>query len=182
VAESPERRALLQAALLAGVSAIVASFALPLRALGVATGHGSTAAATPPPGNSAPSPITAVGSPSTTSATPAPAATAPAGTAVASVSDVKRAGAAAFQIPFDAPSPLPAGDPGVIVQLANGSFVAFDAVCTHAGCTVEYDRPDRLLVCPCHSAVYDPAHDAEVLGGPTQTPLTKVPIVVDLSA
>jgi thiosulfate dehydrogenase [quinone] large subunit len=95
------------------------------------------------------------------------------------VADVTRSGSAPFTVPFDAPSPLPAGDPGVIVQLADGSFVAFDAICTHQGCTVEYDRPDRLLVCPCHSAVFDPAHDAEVLAGPAPVPLAKLPIVVD---
>ena len=31
------------------------------------------------------------------------------------------------------------GDPGVVVKLPDGSLAAFDAVCTHAGCTVEWD-------------------------------------------
>jgi len=67
----------------------------------------------------------------------------------------------------------------VIVQLADGSFVAFDAVCTHAGCTVEWDQADRLLICPCHEAVFDPEHAAAVLQGPAPTPLAPLPLVVD---
>ncbi len=174
---SPERRALLQAGILAGVAAIIASLALPLRALGVLT-ESAPAGTSPTPAPSS----AAVGGPTPTphASGGAPAGpTPPAGQAIANVSDVTSAGAAMFTIPGDAPSPLPAGDPGVIVQLADGSFVAYDAVCTHQGCTVEYDQPDRLLVCPCHSAIYDPAHDAAVLGGPAPSPLTKLPIVVD---
>jgi thiosulfate dehydrogenase [quinone] large subunit len=167
---SPERRALLQTGILAGIAAIVASLALPLRALGVLTEHGPTGGvATPTPSAGA-----AAGP------TPTPGSTPKAGaTAIARVSDVTAAGAAAFTVPFNAPAPLPAGDPGVIVQLADGSFVAYDAICTHQGCTVEYDQPDRLLVCPCHSAVFDPANNAAVMGGPAPTPLAKLPIVVD---
>ena len=40
------------------------------------------------------------------------------------------------------------GDPGVIIKLRNGTFVAYDAVCTHAGCTVEYDRSSGYLSVP----------------------------------
>ena len=87
--------------------------------------------------------------------------------------------ARAFTVPFTAPAPLPAGDPAVIVKLADGSFVAFDAVCTHAGCTVEWDQADRLLICPCHDAVFDPAADAAVLAGPARQPLAPIPIRVD---
>ncbi|TMG67743.1 MAG: Rieske 2Fe-2S domain-containing protein, partial [Chloroflexi bacterium] len=47
--------------------------------------------------------------------------------------------------------PEPAsGDPAVAVSLGSGSVVAFDAVCTHAGCQVGYDASQRLLSCPCH--------------------------------
>lgn len=160
--ESPERRLLLQTVALAGLAAVAASLTFPLRALGL---FGDRSA----PGSSpSPAPL------------PTGAATAPSGAvAVATVSDVSASGAAAFTIPFDAPSPLPAGDPGVIVRLADGSFVAFDAVCTHAGCTVEWDQADRLLVCPCHEAVFDAEHDAAVLQGPAPTPLAKLPLVVD---
>jgi len=54
-------------------------------------------------------------------------------------------------------------DPAVLVHLPNGQFVAYSAVCTHAGCTVEYDPTQRHLVCPCHGAAFDPAQGAQVI-------------------
>lgn len=84
-----------------------------------------------------------------------------------------------FTVPFDAPTPLPAGDPGIVVQLKDGTFVAYDAVCTHEACTVDWDATDRVLLCPCHGAVFDAADNARVLAGPTDVPLPSLPIVVD---
>ena len=52
-------------------------------------------------------------------------------------------------------------------------------MCTHAGCTVGFDAASGVLLCPCHDATFDPAHDAAVLGGPTDQPLSALPIVVD---
>lgn len=82
-------------------------------------------------------------------------------------------------LPFQDPS---SGDPAILVRLADGNVVAFDAVCTHAGCTVGYDPGSSLLVCPCHGAAFDPAHQAAVVGGPTNQPLAGLPIKVDQSS
>lgn len=70
-------------------------------------------------------------------------------------------------------------DPGILIHLNNGQFVAYDAACTHAGCPVDYDPSTQHLICPCHGAEFDPAHAAAVLGGPTNIPLTGVPIHID---
>jgi nitrite reductase/ring-hydroxylating ferredoxin subunit len=71
------------------------------------------------------------------------------------------------------------GDPAVLIRLAGGQFVSYDAVCTHAGCTVPYDATQKLMVCPCHGARFDPARGAAVVGGPAPQPLAKLPIRVD---
>jgi Rieske Fe-S protein len=169
---SPERRLVLQTGALAAIAAIVSSLALPLRALGVLTGPRV------PVGSPRDS-----GGPTPSGAGQTPSPTAPAGAkAITTVAAVQKTGAAAFTVPFDAAAPLPAGDPGVIVQLSDGSFVAFDAVCTHQGCTVEWDRADAVLICPCHEAVFDPANDAAVLQGPARLPLPKLPIVIDAAS
>jgi thiosulfate dehydrogenase (quinone) large subunit len=174
---SRERRLLLQTGLLAALSLIVASLAVPLRALGVRLDGSVSSGLTPAPsaGNGPTSSPGAVGG----SAAPSTSGTA---IKIATIAAVQEAGSAAFRIPFSAPPPLPAGDPGVIVQLQDGSFVAFDAICTHAGCTVEWDAADAILLCPCHSAAFDPAHDGAVIDGPASTPLAKLPIRVDTTS
>lgn len=94
------------------------------------------------------------------------------GSEIAQVSAVQNNSAVTFTIPSN-------GDPGVLVRLNNGKFVAFDAVCTHAGCPVQYDPTSQHLLCPCHGAEFDPANAAAVVQGPTNTPLPGVPIRVD---
>jgi len=162
------RRVVLQTGLLAVVAVAAASAAVPLHAMGIRP----TSRATGTTGSTGSTGSTGTGA---ASGSPPPAQ----GIPVATVTKVDQAGSAAFTVPFSAPSPLPAGDPGVIVRLPDGTYVAFDAVCTHEGCTVDYDTRNAILVCPCHDAIFDPADHAAVLGGPTRTPLAELPIAVD---
>jgi thiosulfate dehydrogenase [quinone] large subunit len=104
-------------------------------------------------------------------ATPAPAS----GPVVAKVSQLASGRAVTFDDPIT-------GDPGVIIKLRDGTFVAFDTVCTHAGCTVEYDRASGYLICPCHGAAFDPANQAEAIAGPTDQPLAVIPIHIDTAS
>jgi len=71
------------------------------------------------------------------------------------------------------------GDQALLLRLANGQYVSFDAGCTHGTCTVAYDTGRRLMVCPCHGAIFDLAHGAAVLVGPAKDPLYQLPIRVD---
>jgi len=68
------------------------------------------------------------------------------------------------------------GKDAVLVHLEDGDFVAYSAVCTHAGCTVAYKNAQ--LACPCHGSIFDPANGAEVVSGPAQTPLAEIPVEV----
>lgn len=104
------------------------------------------------------------------SASSTPAST-PTGTKVGTLAQLRSRGSFTFSDPSS-------GDPAVAISLAGGSIVAFDAVCTHAGCQVGYDSGQRLLVCPCHGAEFDPAHGAAVVAGPAPIPLASIKLQV----
>lgn len=106
----------------------------------------------------------------TAEATPTAVAT-PSGTRVGALDTIQSRGSLAFQDPAS-------GDPAIAVQLQGGSVVAYDAVCTHAGCQVNYDTGLKLFVCPCHGAEFDPARNAAVVAGPAPTPLPAINVQV----
>jgi len=101
-----------------------------------------------------------------TSTTTSPAE--PAGKAVGAAADVPVGGAARFTDPGT-------GDPSLVLQLDRGSFLAYDAICPHEGCTVGYSTAAKLIVCPCHGSEFNPATGA-VLAGPAPRGLTAIPI------
>jgi thiosulfate dehydrogenase (quinone) large subunit len=77
-------------------------------------------------------------------------------------------GAASFTDPA-------AGVPAFVVQPSAGHFVAFSAVCTHAGCTVQFDQSAHEFVCPCHGSVYN-ASTGAVVSGPAPSPLAPIAV------
>jgi thiosulfate dehydrogenase (quinone) large subunit len=92
----------------------------------------------------------------------------PSGTAIGPAKDVPVGGAASFTDPRT-------GDPSIVIQPTAGKYVAFDAVCPHARCTVQYDRSAALLVCPCHGSQFNAATGA-VEVGPAATGLQPIAI------
>ncbi len=185
---SPSRRLVLQAGVLAAVSLGLASIAAPARILrpasaddGGASAAGDAGFPTDPPGGTA-HPGATPGPTAEPGATGAAGPIVGQGLTVASIATVDQKGAARIRIPADAPAPYPAGDPGIIVKLSDGSYVAYDATCTHEGCKVGWDAQDGVLLCPCHGAAFDPTDHGAVLGGPTNTPLLELPIIVDHQA
>jgi thiosulfate dehydrogenase [quinone] large subunit len=65
------------------------------------------------------------------------------------------------------------GIPAYCVHKSAGEFVAFSAICTHAGCTVGFDRSATEFVCPCHGSIYN-ALTGAVIQGPAPLPLPKI--------
>jgi Rieske Fe-S protein len=68
------------------------------------------------------------------------------------------------------------GKPAVVSQPTAGTVMAFSAICTHQGCTVQ--PAGREFHCPCHGSVYD-AFTGQVLSGPAPAPLPSIPVKVD---
>jgi Rieske Fe-S protein/uncharacterized membrane protein YphA (DoxX/SURF4 family) len=70
------------------------------------------------------------------------------------------------------------GSPAVLFKSKTGVY-AYSAVCTHEGCTVQYNSGSKNLQCGCHGAVFDPESDGNALSGPTNKPLPKIKVAVE---
>jgi Rieske Fe-S protein len=64
----------------------------------------------------------------------------------------------------------------VITQPQSGTFHAFTAVCTHAGCTVG-SVSSGTINCPCHGSRFN-INNGSVVNGPAASPLAAVNIKV----
>lgn len=56
--------------------------------------------------------------------------------------------------------------PAMLIHHKDNSWVALTAVCTHLGCTVQYEPQASRIHCACHGGVYDPRTGANVSGPP----------------
>lgn len=58
-----------------------------------------------------------------------------------------------------------------VARLDDGSWAAFDNVCTHEECPLaEGDLDGDRIICYCHSSAFD-VRTGEVLDGPAEEPL-----------
>ena len=141
---------------------------------GAAAGLGRLAGGTKNSSGSAPLSATESASPGQSTAAPSPTASGgsggshPAGTAIGPAKNVPVGGAASFTDPAT-------GDPAIVIQATADKFVAFDAVCPHAGCTVQYDQSAAVIACPCHGSQFNAATGA-VETGPAPTGLNPIAI------
>lgn len=69
------------------------------------------------------------------------------------------------------------GNPAWLIRSGSSQYDAFSAVCTHAGCTVNYDSSAKQFVCPCHGGTYS-ATDGHVTGGPPPSPLARIKVAL----
>jgi len=133
-----------------------------------ASGSGATSptsAAPDPAGGPVTAPGTAGAGPVPTTASQTTVAVRPRGTAIGAAADVPAGGAATFRDPAT-------GDPAYVLHGANG-YRAFSAVCTHAGCTVQYSGSE--FACPCHGARFS-AVDGTATQGPARDPLATISV------
>jgi thiosulfate dehydrogenase [quinone] large subunit len=91
----------------------------------------------------------------------------PSGTALAPASAVPVGQGRTFTDPKS-------GQPAWLLRPSSSQVLAFSAVCTHAGCTVQYDSGNNEFVCPCHGGTYS-ARTGAVTGGPPPSPLAQIP-------
>jgi Rieske Fe-S protein len=59
--------------------------------------------------------------------------------------------------------------PAILVRLTDGTYRAFNAICTHLNCTVQYRTAEHDVWCACHNGVYD--LKGNVVSGPAPRPL-----------
>jgi len=60
-------------------------------------------------------------------------------------------------------------DTVVVIRSSATEVIALSDVCTHEGCTMDYDANARQLTCPCHGSVFSLA--GAVVTGPARTPV-----------
>jgi cytochrome b6-f complex iron-sulfur subunit len=66
--------------------------------------------------------------------------------------------------------------PALLVLTPDDKYLAFTAVCTHLGCTVQYQPDTHEIWCPCHNGKYD-LHGRNI-SGPPPKPLTEFDVHV----
>jgi cytochrome b6-f complex iron-sulfur subunit len=57
----------------------------------------------------------------------------------------------------------------MVIRASDTEVIALPAVCTHAGCTSNFDKASNQIVCPCHGSVF--SETGAVIQGPARRPL-----------
>ncbi|MGD0536730.1 MAG: Rieske (2Fe-2S) protein [Verrucomicrobiota bacterium] len=100
---------------------------------------------------------------------------------LASPAERAEAAAAVTEVTLKDAQKLPTGSvlmfkfgpkPAMLIHHADGSWVALSAVCTHLGCTVQYQTERNVIHCACHGGEYDPVTGKNIAGPPPR-PLTR---------
>lgn len=69
------------------------------------------------------------------------------------------------------------GSTPLLVLRTAESIKAFSLICTHLGCTIEWQAARQEFRCPCHEGRFD--QFGEVLAGPPVVPLEQVAVHVE---
>jgi cytochrome b6-f complex iron-sulfur subunit len=68
--------------------------------------------------------------------------------------------------------------PALLIHHEDGRWVAMSAVCTHLGCTVQYEPHADRIHCACHGGVYN-AYTGANVSGPPPKPLKLFKVAVN---
>src|ERR1700684_1206066 len=71
--------------------------------------------------------------------------------------------------------------PAMLIHHADGTWTSLTAVCTHLGCTVQYEPQADRIHCACHGGVYN-AYTGANVSGPPPKPLTRFKVAVNETA
>jgi len=71
--------------------------------------------------------------------------------------------------------------PGLLIHHEKGEWIAMSAVCTHLGCTVDYEPQLDRIHCACHGGVYN-AYTGANVSGPPPHPLKLFKVTVNDTA
>ena len=106
---------------------------------------------------------------------------------LASPAEMASSASAITEVTLKHAQKLPAGSvlmfkfgtsPAMLIHHQDGAWVALTAVCTHLGCTVQYEPQANRIHCACHGGVYDPRTGANV-SGPPPKPLKAFKVAVN---
>jgi len=106
---------------------------------------------------------------------------------LASPSEMALSAAAVTEVTLKDAQKLPAGSvlmfkfgpsPAMLIHHQDGRWIALTAVCTHLGCTVQYESQADRIHCACHGGVYN-AYTGANVSGPPPRPLKLFKVAVN---
>lgn len=68
------------------------------------------------------------------------------------------------------------GKPCLVIRTPGGDIRAFNAICTHVDCTVEYRAAEGDIFCNCHNGLYD--LNGRNISGPPPRPLEEYKVTL----
>jgi len=106
---------------------------------------------------------------------------------LASPSEMALSAAAVTEVTLKDAQKLPAGSvlmykfgpsPAMLIHHHDGRWISMTAVCTHLGCTVQYEPEADRIHCACHGGVYN-AYTGANVSGPPPRPLKLFKVAVN---
>jgi len=106
---------------------------------------------------------------------------------LASPSEMALSASAVTEVTLKDAEKLPAGSalmfkfgpsPAMLIHHEDGRWIALSAVCSHLGCTVQYEPQADCIHCACHGGVYN-AYTGANVSGPPPKPLKLFKVAVN---